>query len=494
MSAMVRAVRVRHIIVAAAGSVPQARAPNGTQIVPAACVGEDAAMDIKTTRPGLSFRVVSGSDEGWDAARRPWNLAADQRPRIVAFPTTAAQVVEVADLARELGLRLAPQGTGHGAKALGSLEDCLLVNTSGLQDLEIDPTLRRARIGAGVQWARVQAAAAEHGLAGLAGSSPDVGVVGYSLGGGVGWLGRRFGLACNSIVGADVVTADGRLVRADADHEPDLFWALRGGGGGLGIVTALEFSLHPVRELYAGDLFWPMERASEVLTAWRRWSAGLPDTVTSVGRLLNLPPLPQIPEPFRGRSLVLVEAACIAGEAEGAEIMRPLRELAPEMDTFAMMPPTGLAALHMDPADPSPAFVDGVLLARLPDAGIEALLAVAGPGSGSPLLSVELRQLGGALATPPPGAGALAALEGEVLLGIVSLVENEDMARAVEGRAARVTSAMAPWRAARDYLNYAERSELPTLLAPEVCERLGRVKASYDPDDGIVSGHPIARR
>jgi hypothetical protein len=451
-------------------------------------------MDIKTARPNVSFRLVSNSDPDWDAARRPWNLAADQQPRMVAFPNSAAEVMEVVELARELGLRLAPQGTGHGAAPLGQIRDCMLVNTSGLQDLDIDPARKRVRIGAGVQWARVQAAAAEHGLAGLAGSSPDVGVVGYSLGGGLGWLGRRYGLACNSILAADIVTADGRLLQIDGEHEPELFWALRGGGGGLGIVTALELALHPAPELYAGDLFWPMEQAGEILKAWRTWAADLPDTVTSVGRLLNLPPIPQIPEQFRGRSFVLVEAACLASEADGAEIMRPLRDLGPEMDTFTMMPPTGLGALHMDPPDPSPAFIDSVLLADLTTDAIDALATVAGPGSGSPLLSVELRHLGGALGTAASGSGALGALDGEFLLGIVSLAMNEQMAAAAAERSAMVLSAMKPWASARNYYNFAEHSTLTDLFPADVCDRLRHVKARHDPEDRVQSTHPITAR
>jgi hypothetical protein len=451
-------------------------------------------MDIKTARPSVSFRLVSNSDPEWDAARRPWNLAAGQRPRLVAFPRNAAEVMEVVELARELGLRLAPQGTGHGAAPLGEIRDCMLVNTSGLQDVEIDADRKRARIGAGVQWARIQAAAAEHGLAGLAGSSPDVGALGYSLGGGLGWLGRRYGLACNSILAADVVTADGQLLQVDADHEPDLFWALRGGGGGLGIVTALELALHPVSALYAGDLFWPMERAGEILKAWRSWAAGLPDTVTSVGRLLNLPPIPQIPEPLRGRSFAVVEAACLTSEADGIEIVKPLRDLGPEMDTFTMMPPTSLGALHMDPPEPSPAFVDSALLRELTPEAIDALTGVAGPGSGSPLLSVELRHLGGALGTAAPGSGALGALEGEFLLGIVSLAMNAEMAAAAGERAGLVLGTMKPWSAARNFLNFAEHAPTPDLFPPDVIDRLRRVKARYDPADRVQAAHPIGAR
>ena len=283
-------------------------------------------------------------------------------------------------------------------------------------------------------------------------------MVGYTLGGGLGWLARRYGLACNSVLAIDVVTADGRLLRVDRDHEPDLFWALRGGGGSFGIVTALEFALYPVRELYAGALFWPQERAAEILQAWQAWTAGLPDSVTSVGRILNLPTIPEIPEGLRGRSFVLVEAACLATEGEGIELLRPLREHGPEIDTFAMLPPTGLGAVHMDPVDPVPASIDGWLLADLPPAAIDALVEAAGPGSGSPLLSVELRHLGGALADAAPDHGALASLDAGFAAATISLVPNADMAAAVERHAAVVRAALAPWEAERNYSNFAERS------------------------------------
>jgi len=449
-------------------------------------------MDVQALRSHLSGRVVSQTDEGWDLARRAWNLAVDQHPRLVAFPQTAADVVEVVAFARDHGLHVAPQGTGHGAGALGALKDSVLVSTSRMHEVAIDPAGRRARVGAGVTWAEVQAAAAAHGLAGLAGSSPDVGVVGYTLGGGLGWLGRSYGFACNSVLAADIVTADGRMLHVDRQHEPELFWALRGGGGSFGIVTALEFALYPVRELYAGDLFWPLERAGEILHAWGAWTAGLPDAVTSVGRLLNLPPIPQIPEGLRGRSFVLVEAACLGTESQGIELLEPLRGLGPEIDTFAMLPPTGLGALHMDPLEPVPGFVDGLLLANLPPAAVDALVEAAGPGSGSPLLSVEVRHLGGALADAAPDHGALAALDAGFAGATVSLVPNPDMAAAVERHAAIVRSALAPWDAGRNYFNFAERStEAADLFPPAACERLGRVKAQYDPQNLIQSTHPI---
>jgi FAD/FMN-containing dehydrogenase len=440
----------------------------------------------------LKGRVVSETEEGWDQARQAWNLAADQRPPHVAFPETTDDIIKLVTFASAHGLRVAPQGTGHGAGPLGTIEDAVLVRPSRMRDVAIDAGQRRARIGAGVTWGEVQTAAAAHGLAGLAGSSPEVGVLGYTLGGGLGWLARRYGLACNSVLALDVVIADGRLLRVDREHEPDLFWALRGGGGSFGIVTSLEFSLYPVRELYAGALYWPQERAAEILQAWQAWTAGVPDSVTSVGRLLNLPPVPWIPEGLRGRSFVLVEAACLATESEGIQLLRPLRERGPEIDTFAMLPPTALGALHMDPVDPTPVSIDGWLLADLPSAAIDALVEAAGAESESPLRSVELRHLGGALLDAAPEHGALASLDARFAVASISLVPNTDVAAAVERHSAVVRAALAPWEAERNYPNFAERSfSVSDFYSSSTCERLGRVKAQYDPRDLIRSTHPI---
>jgi FAD/FMN-containing dehydrogenase len=279
---------------------------------------------------------------------------------------SAADVAQAVRFARTRGMRIAPQGTGHGAEALEPLRGAMLLRTSRMRSVRIDPVSRTARAEAGALWQDVTVPAGEHGLAALAGSSPNVGVTGYTLGGGMGWLARRYGLAANSVTAAEIVTPNGRFVRTDADHEPDLFWAVRGGGGSVGVVTALEMRLYPVRELYAGALFFPLQRAAQVLHAWRAWTSTVPDEVTSQGRILRLPPLPEIPEPLRGRAFALVEAAYLGDAGTGSELLGPLRRLGPELDTFAMIPPPALGQLHMDPDQPVPNQGDGASLFRVP--------------------------------------------------------------------------------------------------------------------------------
>jgi FAD/FMN-containing dehydrogenase len=452
---------------------------------------DQLATTVNSLKARLRDRVVGPEDRGWDEARRAWNLAVDQHPAAVARPESAEEVVAAVEVARESGLRVAPQGTGHGAAARASLEGSVLLDMSRMNAVEIDPEGRRARLEAGAQWQHVVPPAVEHGLAALSGTAPDVCATGYLVGGGVGWMVRRYGFACNSIRGAEVVTADGRRVRADADSEPELFWALRGGGGSFGVVTALELELFPVRELYGGVLFWPQERAAEVLEAWHEWTAVVPDEMTSIGRLLNVPPLEEIPEPVRGRSFVMVEAAWIGDEAGGSEQLAALRELGPEMDTFAMIPPTGLGALHMDPPEPVPGAGDGMLLGDFPAAAIEAMVATAGPGTDSPLVSMEVRHLRGAAGRSDPAHGARDALDASYALYAVGMAMNDPMKQTVMQRLDRLQAAMAPWAAGR-LLNFAERPVDPTgMFSGEAYRRLRDVKSKYDPDNLIQANHEI---
>jgi FAD/FMN-containing dehydrogenase len=449
--------------------------------------------DVEALRSQLTGSVVTPADEDWDEARQAWNLAVDQRPALVALAETAQDVAAVVGYAAENRLQVAPQGTGHNAIALGSLDDTILLKTSRMRGVTIDAQARTARAEAGVIWIEVVEAAARHGLASLAGSSPDVGVVGYTLGGGLSWLGRKHGLAANNVVAVELVTADGRLVRATRDEEPDLFWAVRGGGGAFGVVTAIEFRLFPIEEVYAGVLWFPFERAADVLHAWRDFvAAGTPDELTTVGRLLQLPPLPVIPEPVRGKSFVILEAIYLGDEAEGARLLEPLRALGPVLDTVATIPVEALAHLHMDPEEPVPGAGDGDLLAELTPEAIDAVVAAAGPGSGSSLLSVELRQLGGAIARPAADHGAISAFDAQFALFAVGMAPTPELKAKAEADSKAVLAALEPWVARQTYMNFVERREDARRFVSEAAyHRLRRIKSAVDPYDVIRSNHPL---
>ena len=436
--------------------------------------------------------IVLPHDRHWDEARLAWNLAVDQQPAAVALPESARDVGAIVRWARERGLRVAPQGTGHNAHPLGSLAHTVLLKTERMRGVAIDARAQRARVEAGVLWAEVTEAAAEHGLAALAGSSPDVGVVGYTLGGGVSWLSRRYGLAANSVTAIELVNAEGELVRADADQNADLFWALRGGGGSFGVVTALEFALYPITDVHAGVLFFPLERGAEVLRAWRRWVDTVPDEVTSVGRFLQFPPVPALPEHLRGQSFAVIEAVSLLGQDASDELLRPLRELGPQLDTFATIPAHSLDRLHMDPEHPVPGAGDGMVLSDLNDAAIDALVQTAGAGSHSPLLSVELRHAGGALARKVPGGGAVSSVNGRFLLFAVGMAPTPDAGTAVKAQVELVQNALAPWDAGRAYSNFATKRERGERLFGDLTyRRLQTVKATVDPDDVFRSNHPV---
>jgi FAD/FMN-containing dehydrogenase len=437
--------------------------------------------------------LVKRGEGQWDSARAAWNLAIDQRPAMVARPGNADEVAAVVNFARENGLRVAVQAEGHSAGALAGVgDDTLLLKTGRMTGAEIDADRRQARVGAGAKWQDVSALASPQGLAALSGSSAEVGVVGYTLGGGHGWLARKHGLACNGVIAAEVVTADGQLVRADFENEPDLFWALRGGGGNFGVVTALEFELYPVPELYAGMLAWPWERTTDVLHAWREWASGLPNEMGTWARILQVPPLPDVPEPVRGRALVVVEAAYLGTEESGVELLRPLHDLAPELDTFAAVPPAALGHLHMDPEGPVPFAMSGQMLDGLPAAAIDAIVEAAGPDSGSPLLSLELRLLGGALSQAPPDAGALASLDHAFLTLGVGMVMAPGMASAINGHLDLVSNALEPWDSGVTYANFVDVPiDTRACYPPETFDRLQEVKARYDRDDLFRANHPI---
>jgi FAD/FMN-containing dehydrogenase len=455
-----------------------------------------STLDLQSLGRSLDGDAVLPGDETWDSARQAWNLAADQHPAAVAHAADAADVARVIDFARQHGLRVAVQATGHGAGAMGPLEDTVLLKTDRLAGVEIDPAAGRARIEAGTLSADVAVSAGEAGLAALLGSSPDTGVIGFTLGGGVGWLGRRHGLASNAVTAIEVVTADGRQRRVDSENDAELFFALRGGGGSFGAVTAIEVELFPVADVYAGTVAWPAEMAGEIAHAYGDWLANVPDEITAALRFLNLPPLPDLPEPLRGRSLVDVTGAFVGDPAAGEELMRPLREIGGAVwDTWEVQPAAALRQLAMDPEQPVPGVGDHVLLGELTPELADALVRVGGVESGSPLLGFQVRQLGGALGREPDGAGALGSVDGEHIVFGVGAAFDEAARAAVDEHLDLVLSELAPYSTGRRFLNFADRpGDVSAFFSPEVWRRLAAAKAEYDPGDLFRANHPIPRQ
>ncbi len=437
----------------------------------------------------LPLDAIGPDSDQYDAARQSWNLHVDQRPACVWIARCVQDIQAAIAYARANGLTVAAQSTGHLSQTLPSLERTLLLKVA-LHDGEIavDPVARTARIKAGAVWGDVVNAVAPHGLAVMHGSSPSVGVIGYLLGGGLSFYGRRHGLAVNHVRAFEVVTPDGLHRHVDAEHNRELFYALRGGGGGYAIVTAVEIGLLPYAEVTGGALFFPAAAAGAVLRAWRNWTADASDEITTTFRLLCLPPLPEVPEPLRGVPTVCVDGVAL-DPSEATRLEAHLRYVAkPILGGFGPMPSAGVLRLHGDPEEPVPAIGDGMLLEKLDDWAIEMFLRVAGPGS--PLLAAELRHLGGALAAPPPGAGARGHLEGRFLLFGVGIPGAPVPAAQLEAHLDRYLTAMKPWATGTRFLSFAERtSSLANCVPDGALARLTRIRAGIDPERRLLASH-----
>jgi FAD/FMN-containing dehydrogenase len=439
----------------------------------------------------MAIDVLASGSDGYEANRGAFNVLLSQSPAGIVTPRDAGEVAEAIAYAKAEGLRIGAQRTGHSAEPLGDLADTLLLRTAAMSSVSIDAERRTARVGSGALWGDLVQQASEIGLAAAHGSSPTVGIVGYSLGGGVGWYGRKHGLACNLVTAIELIDAEGNERRVDAGDDPELFWAMRGAAGDFGIVTALEFELLPIPEVFAGALFFPAERAGEVFGAWHELTATAPDEVTSLARIMNFPPLPDVPEPLRGGSFAIVEAVALLPEAEATGLLAPLRGLGPAMDTFAVQPPAGISGLHMDPPEPAPYAGASMLLGDLPGEAIDAFLGAVGPGSGSKLVSAEIRHDGGAMGRTGDGHGAMNSLPGGFLMFGVGMVPEPAAMAPTKGWLGAMTAAMAPWDAGR-YLNFSDESEdIAVAYPPETVERLRAAKATYDPENLFHANHPV---
>ncbi len=447
--------------------------------------------DVSGLRGEIGGDVVLPGEAAYEPSRMAWNLAADQRPAAVVMAESAGDVAAAVRFAAERGLRVAPQGTGHGAGPMPDLSGSLLLKTARMAEVSIDVDEGTARAGAGAKWGDVVGPAAGHGLAAMHGSSGTVGLAGYHVGGGHAWVGRSEGWACNSVRGFEVVTADGERRTASAESEPELFWALRGGGGSHAIVTAIEVELFAMTSAFAGGLLCEIERAAEIAAAWRDITAAAPDELASTLKLVRFPPFPEVPDPLRGRALVGVTFAFRGSASEGEELIAPLRAVAdPYLDQVGELPAPALAEIAGDPPDPVPGITYGAPLDSLGDDALDAYVELAGPEADVPLIHLEIRHLGGALARGEASHGALDSLDSPYLLGAVGPVPVPEARAGVEATFAAIGERMAPWASERTLLGFAEQGGGWERSFPAAdAERLAALRDELDPDRLIVSNH-----
>ena len=457
----------------------------------------DFAAAASALKAAVQGDVVLPSDPTYDRARFAWNVSTQHQPAVVVMAHSAADVVAAVRFARDLNLEIAVQGTGHGISR--SVDGAMLINTAQMKSVRVNTEAQTAWVEAGMQWGGVLEAAQAVGLAPLLGSSPMVGVVGYTLGGGMGWLARKYGFAADSVRRFEVVTADGHLLQASESENSDLFWALRGGGGAFAIVTGMEIQLYPVSTVYAGNLFYPADSAKQVLQFFRAWTATMPEEMTSSIALANFPPLPQIPEPVRGKSVVIVRALYCGDVADGRRYVQQWLEWQqPMMNSFDAMSFANVAAVSNDPVDPMPAFASGAWLKDLSDEAIDTLVKFGVSVSGSsPLVMTEVRHAGGALARGSERLSAIGHRDAPMVLSLIGVAPTAEVRQFVQGYVDQLKAELAPHMNGV-YMNFLDGKQVgeQTKLAysPESYERLIAIKAKYDPDNVLSYGFNIPTR
>jgi hypothetical protein len=432
--------------------------------------------------------IALPGDPAFDAATEVFNLAAPARPAAAVIARTIDQIQDALRYARSTGRRIRVHATGHAAAARPPMDGAVLIATRLGGAVEVDGQV--ARIPAGTRWGAVVAAAAEHGLAAPHGSSPTVGVVGYLLGGGMSFYGRRIGLAANSVRALELITADGARHRVDATADPELFWAMRGGGGGFGVVTHVEIELFPMARVITGASFWPAAYAEQVLSTWRQWTLWAPWEVTTSARMMNLPPLPSVPPELAAGPVVCVDGAvaCVDGDettanGHAAQLLEPLRAIAtPVLDTWHLATAPAVLHAHLDPTDPVPFIGDHMLLGDLGDRGVAEFVRVLGEGSGSPLIVATLRQLGGAYAVADPRGGVLNHLDAQyAYMGSGAPFEPVTPA-SLRAHCDTVRAALSPWDTGQTAPSFVESFEQPQgHLTPEQVRAVDEVRMRVDP-------------
>jgi FAD/FMN-containing dehydrogenase len=439
----------------------------------------------------VSGRLVTPADADFQDVRTPWIVNVDQQPAAVLEVAGVGDVVEAVRFAAANGTSVSAQPTGHAPRT--TLDGTLLLRTRALQGIEVDRVRGTVSVGAGVKWGELCAALDGTGLMALAGSNPDPSVVGLILGGGVSWFTRAHGFTANSVVSFDVVDPSGELVHVTRASDPDLFWALRGGGGDFGIVVRLELALFDAPEMYGGQLLWPVEHAPAVLKAFRDLALVAPRDLTMWAHVLHFPPIPDVPEPLRGRSFVNV-AATYLGSAQMANILLwSLRDAAPvEMDLMQVITPSGLAAVAAEPTEPMPAVEHSMLLTGLDDEAIDALCAAVSDPRTCPLMFVQLRGLGGAFADDSTAGGAVRPVSEPFQVFALGVPAVPELAEAIPHAFAAVDAALGRLASGRRMPNFiGEGQDDATGYDAERLARLRAIKRERDPQGVIRSNKPV---
>jgi FAD/FMN-containing dehydrogenase len=440
---------------------------------------------IQELRASVRGEIVTAGEEGYAEATSVWNGAHDgHTPALVVRCAGAADVIAAVGFARSNGLTIAVRGGGHSVAGFSTNDDGIVIDLSPMNRVRVDLAARRASVGGGAVWADVDHETQAHGLATTGGLISTTGVAGFTLGGGIGWIMRRYGLACDNLVAADVITADGRLVHASESENADLLWGLRGGGGNFGIVTQFELDLHPLGPtVYAGPIFYPADAAPELLRAFSDWAPGAPDDVTALVSLTTAPPLPVIPQEWHGKKVAIFVAASAGMIDEGPGLVAGIRQVAaPIADLLGPMPYQMIQTL-LDPLWPKGihAYFKATNLARLDEDLIDRLCEIHLDAPG-PQCEIHVHQMGGAVGRVADGATSFAERSMPFVLNAVTGWHDPDAGSAHRAWARSVIAAASDASTGRAYINFlGDRDAARTSYGDETYARLVSLKNRYDP-------------
>ena len=434
----------------------------------------------------LRGELIRPGDAAYDEARAIWNGAHDRRPALIVRCAGTADVIRAIEFARSEDLLVAVRGGGHSIPGFSTVDDGIVIDLSPMRGIRVDPVARTVRAQPGVTWAELDHETQAFGLAVTGGLVSSTGIAGFTLGGGIGWLMRKHGLACDNLVAADVVTADGQLVHASAVENEELFWGLRGGGGNLGVVTSFEFRLHPVGPtVLGGAIFYPGDRAEEILRFYREWVRDVPDELTTLVSLATAPPAPFLPEAWHGRRVVVIPALHAGPVQDGERAVRALRELGePIADLLGPLPYAAQQSLLDALWGPGAHnYFKAGWMRGLDDAAIDTLVRHHESVT-SPTTEIHVHHMGGAVAQVPAGATAFGDRSAPFLLNIAASTPTADGFDAAVAWTQALYRALEPALTGGTYVNFlsAEGEErVQAAYGADTYARLAALKQAYDP-------------
>jgi FAD/FMN-containing dehydrogenase len=459
-------------------------------------LGDATVTELDCT---LTGSVVRPGDEDYEDARHVWNGAIDRHPALIARVANTEDVVRAVKFAASEGLPVAVRGGAHSIAGFSTCDDGIVIDLSGMVDVNVDPVMRRATAGGGTKWVTFDAATQAHGLATTGGLISSTGLGGFALGGGIGHLVRAYGLTSDNLISAELVTADGSVVRASAEDDAELLWALRGGGGNFGVVTSLEMAVHPVGPtVLGGPVFYAGDDAAEMVARWRDAVADAPDQLSSLVSLTTAPPAPFVPEAWHFKKVGIV-LACWAGDiAEGEEVVKPLRELGSVVtDLLGPIPYVQLQQLLDGLWTPGAAnYFTSAFIDRLPDDAVETFAGFHRTSADLPVQAeLHIHHLGGAMGRVPANATAFTDRTSPFIVNCLARTPTPEELGPQRDWARAAREAMAAYGAGQLYVNFTgegDEDKAKAAYAPDTYRRLQQVKDRTDPSNMFRFNQNIA--